>query len=150
MEVVSEVTSDSGFCVSFVVKSFTTTTTAVQVVGTARLCRPLLLVRFFTLALTVFALLLFLFRVFRLFRMVALFLLHVWMLGPTSRSDLLHFTKALVQLFLALVTLPAHCLNVMLLPVFFFANAGYYCIVLCLGVFVPKCTTQVCFVDCVV
>merc|ERR1712038_801039 len=119
MEVVSEVTSDSGFCPSSVVKVFTTTTTAAQV-SSARLYLPLLLVRFLTLALTVFALLLFLFSLFKLFRMVALVLLHVWMLGPTSRSDFLHATKTGIHFFLTSVTLFAQSLIVMLLPVFLF------------------------------
>merc|ERR1719412_2316522 len=132
MEVVCEVTSDSGFCPSFVVKVVTSTTTLAQE-SSARFCLPLPLVRFFTLSLTVFALLLFLFSIFRLFRMVALFLLHVWMLGPTSRSDFLHSTKTFVQFFLTWVTLFAQSLIVMLLPVFFLViqacTAAYFALV---------------------
>jgi hypothetical protein len=109
------------FCSSFVVKVLASVDTPAQVVGIARVCLPEVAVESdVSLVLAVLALALLVLSAPRDVNRLLLVLLHVWMAGPTSRSDTLHCWNAVRQVVLAVATFVAHCLTVMLLPDIFF------------------------------
>ena len=108
MSAYSDDTSAELLCSSFLVKLSATAATPAQVVGTARLCLPVL-ARLLSLVLAEVALALLAVSVFRVDIMLLLLVLHVWMTGPNSRSDTLHCWNAVRQEVLAVATFVAHC-----------------------------------------